>query len=187
MKKTFFSCVFPITVSEEFESQMLKYVVAIHRKVHELSRDMVDIKGDLRGRSMSPASSQSSSSEVNTRSKIPCNTKQQLQELENMLESNPAAYAELVSCTSNEPFIANWKCSVQLCHVALTCTFPGSGVDCHWPRLRCWKERGLFRKPSNWQSRGQEVTGGNELAGDRYKVAIQRVRIRYRRSEKWEI
>ena len=86
---------------------MLKYVVAIHRKVHDLSRDMGDIKGDLRGRSMSPASSQSSSSEVNTRSKIPCKTKQQLQELENMLESNPAAYAELVSCTSNEPFIAN--------------------------------------------------------------------------------
>ena len=33
-------------------------------------------------------------------------------------------------------------------------------------------------------SRGQEVIGRYELAGDRYKVAIQRSRIRYRRSDK---
>ena len=82
---------------------MLKYMVSMNRKMNQITRQMGEIKSDLRTRSMSPASSQSSSSgDGSTRSKIPYSTKQQLQELENTLESNAPALEELERCISKQ-------------------------------------------------------------------------------------
>ena len=82
---------------------MLKYMVSMNRKMNQITRQMGEIKSDLRTRSMSPASSQSSSSgDGSTRSKIPCSTKQQLQKLEKTLESNAPAFEELVRCISKQ-------------------------------------------------------------------------------------
>ena len=70
----------------------MKYVIAIHGKVHSVDKRVERVEHQL----ASGSDISSSSSEEGVRPKLPCTTVQELEELENLLASKPAAFRDLV-------------------------------------------------------------------------------------------
>lgn len=76
----------------EWQQQLMKYVIAIHGKVHSLDRDFKEMRQQ---RAESDSCSSQSQDEV-VRTKLPCKTLEEVEQLDNLLSSKPEAFRELV-------------------------------------------------------------------------------------------